>query len=325
MGTKTLEKKQLNFGHLLKGDLSTLITLALMIIFFSCMSPYFLTVRNFMSIGSYESIQGTMAAGLTVCMLFGGMDVSQFSVAGLCGMILGILWESGINEYLVILIVIACGAALGAFNAFLICNLKISPMIATMGMQFVLRGFCYLSTNGSYVYLKSDVFDYIGNGKLFGVVPFCLIIMAVVYVILWYVMKYTKFGRNVYACGGNQKAAQLAGINIYAMRYYAHMISSACAAMGGIIMTCQNTASMCNAGEGSDMDCVAAVTLGGLALAGGKGKMTGTLIGITILSVLFNGMTMMNVPVYWQKVLRGFILLLAVFVDSLRNGLLKKD
>ena len=194
-----------------------------------------------------------------------------------------------------------------------------------MGMQFVLRGFCYIATNGAYVYLKSPVFDFIGNGKLFGAIPFCLIIMAVIYLILWYVMKYTKFGRNVYACGGNHKAAQLAGINVSFMRYKAHMISSLCAAIGGIIMTCQNTASMCNAGEGSDMDCIAAVTLGGLALAGGKGKMVGTLIGITILSVLFNGMTMLNVQVYWQKVMRGGILLLAVFVDSVRSGALKRD
>lgn len=266
---QTLQKKKLNFSELLKGDISTLITLILMVILFSCLNPYFFTVRNIMSIGSYESIQGTMAAGLTVCMLFGGMDVSQFSVAGLAGMFLGILYDAGCNDYVTLLLVMLLGVALGAVNAFLICNLKISPMIATMGMQFVLRGFCYIATNGAYVYLKSPVFDFIGNGKLFGAIPFCLIIMAVIYLLLWYVMKYTKFGRNVYACGGNHKAAQLAGINVSFMRYKAHMISSLCAAIGGIIMTCQNTASMCNAGEGSDMDCIAAVTLGGLALAGG--------------------------------------------------------
>lgn len=322
---ETLQKRKFSVVDFLKGDISTLITLILMIVLFSVLNPYFFTVRNLMSIGSYESIQGTMAAGLTVCMLFGGMDVSQFSMAGLSGMLLGILYNAGCNDFVTLLLCMALGVVVGAINAFLICNLKISPMIATMGMQFILRGFCYISTGGTYVYLHSPVFDFIGNGKIFGVVPFCLIIMAVIYVILWYVMKYTKFGRNVYACGGNQKAAQLAGINVYVMRYKAHMISSLCAAIGGIIMTCQNTASMCNAGEGSDMDCIAAVTLGGLALAGGKGKITGTLIGITILSVLFNGMTMLNVQVYWQRVMRGGILLLAVFIDSLRNGLLKKD
>ncbi len=324
---KRLERKNSPLGAVqtfLRGDVSTLFALFGMIALFGILSPYFLTVKNIMSIGSYASIQGIMAAGLTCCMLLGGMDVSQFSLAGLCGMFMGLMYEAGMNEWLIIPLTLIIGILAGCINATIVEKLKISVMIATMGMQFVIRGFCYIITGGAYVYIKSDMFNFIGSGKLFGVFPFCLLVMIIVYIVIWYALKYTKFGRNLYACGGNLRAASLAGINTTAMRYKAHMISSFCAAIGGIIMTSQQTAAMCNAGEGNDMDCIAAVILGGLGLAGGKGKVTGTLIGVLIICVLFNGMTMLNVQVYWQKVLKGVVLLLAVFIDSLRSGLLKK-
>lgn len=309
---------------LFQADISILAALILLCIMFGIASPYFFTVTNIMSIGTYASIIGTMAAGLTVAMLLGGMDVSQYALAAFCGMVLGYLYEKGVNSFLIILIVLASGIICGLLNAFVITKMKISPIIATMGTQFVFRGFSYLITNGAYIRLKDPVFSYIGSGKLFGFFPFCLVIMILTYLTIWYMLKYTRFGRHVYAVGGNIKAASLAGIDTDSVRFKAYMIAAVTAAIGGIITASQSAAAMCNAGEGNDMDGIAAVILGGLGLAGGKGKVTGTLIGVLIICVLLNGMTLLNVQAYWQKVIKGLVLIFAVFIDSLRNGLLKK-
>ncbi len=149
---KFTERKKSPLGAVqtfFKGDVSTLLALFGMIALFGVLSPYFLTVKNMMSIGSYASIQGTMAAGLTCCMLLGGMDVSQFSLAGLCGMFMGLMYEAGVNEWLIIPMTLLVGVLVGCINATIVAKLKISPMIATMGMQFVVRGFCYIITGGS--------------------------------------------------------------------------------------------------------------------------------------------------------------------------------
>ena len=300
------------FRKLMKSDISTVIALAILVIVFSIASPYFLNFRNLMNIGIYASIMGTMAAGLTVAMLLGGLDVSQYALSAFCGMILGMLYEAGVNPYLTMLIVILVGVVGGCINAFIITKMHVNPIIATMGMQFVFRGGAYLLTNGA---------SFIGSGRVLGV-PFCLIIMAVTYVVIWYILKYTTYGRKVFAVGGNPRVAQLAGINTAKVRFISHIIAAITAAIGGIITVSQTAAAMPKHGEGNDMDGIAAVILGGIAMSGGKGKVTGTLFGILILSVLFNGMTLLNVQAYWQQVIKGGVLIFAVYVDCLRgNGM----
>ena len=309
-----------NLRKLMKGNISTVIALIILCLIFGFASPYFFTFTNIMNIGTYASIMGTMASGLTVAMLLGGLDVSQYALSAFCGMILGILYENGWNPYLTMLVVILVGAVGGCLNAFIITKMHVNPIICTMGTQFVFRGGAYLLTDGRYIRINNPVYTYIGSGKILGI-PFCLIVMAVIYVVIWYVLKYTTYGRQVFATGGNPKVAQLAGIDTAKIRFISHILAAITAALGGIITVSQTAAAMAKHGAGNDMDGIAAVILGGSSV-GGKGQVTGTLFGILLLSVLVNGMTLLNVQAYWQQVIKGAVLIFAVYIDSLRgNGL----
>lgn len=304
------------------GEVSALIMLAILWIIFAVGSKYFLTFSNIMNIGSYMSIMGTMAAGLTVAMLLAGLDVSQYSLAALGGMILGLCFENGIHPVLSILIVIVCGVLGGSFNAFIITVMKVNPIICTMGTSFIFRGAAYLLTNGRYIRLDDDIYYFIGNGRIAGV-PLCLIIMLLTYLVIWYVLKYTEFGRSVFAVGGNMQVAALAGINTSRVRFKCHILAGVTAVMGGIITVTQASSCMPNQGYGNDMNGISAVILGGISLAGGRGNVWGTLIGVAILSTLVNGMTLLEVQTYWQQVVQGLVLVFAVFIDSLRTA--KRD
>ena len=320
-GGKEQTGLQNTLRKLMKGNISTVIALIVLCLIFGVASPYFFTFTNVMNIGSYASIMGTMASGLTVAMLLGGLDVSQYALSAFCGMIMGMLYEKGVNPYLTMLLVILVGALGGCLNAFIITKMHVNPIICTMGTQFIFRGGAYLLTDGRYIRITGEpVYSFIGSGKILGI-PFCLIVMAVIYVVIWYVLKYTTYGRQVFAVGGNPKVAQLAGIDTAKIRFISHILAAITAALGGIITVSQTAAAMAKHGAGNDMDGIAAVILGGSGV-GGKGQVTGTLFGILLLSVLVNGMTLLNVQAYWQQVIKGMVLIFAIFVDSLRgNGL----
>lgn len=320
-GGKEQTGLQKKLRKLMKGNISTVIALIVLCVIFGIASPYFFTFTNVMNIGSYASIMGTMASGLTVAMLLGGLDVSQYALSAFCGMIMGMLYEKGVNPYLTMLLVILVGALGGCLNAFIITKMHVNPIICTMGTQFIFRGGAYLLTDGRYIRITGEpVYSFIGSGKILGI-PFCLIVMAIIYVVIWYVLKYTTYGRQVFAVGGNPKVAQLAGIDTAKIRFISHILAAITAALGGIITVSQTAAAMAKHGAGNDMDGIAAVILGGSGV-GGKGQVTGTLFGILLLSVLVNGMTLLNVQAYWQQVIKGMVLIFAIFVDSLRgNGL----
>ena len=320
-GGKEQTGLQKTLRKLMKGNISTVIALIVLCVIFGIASPYFFTFTNVMNIGSYASIMGTMASGLTVAMLLGGLDVSQYALSAFCGMIMGMLYEKGVNPYLTMLLVILVGALGGCLNAFIITKMHVNPIICTMGTQFIFRGGAYLLTDGRYIRITGEpVYSFIGSGKILGI-PFCLIVMAIIYVVIWYVLKYTTYGRQVFAVGGNPKVAQLAGIDTAKIRFISHILAAITAALGGIITVSQTAAAMAKHGAGNDMDGIAAVILGGSGV-GGKGQVTGTLFGILLLSVLVNGMTLLNVQAYWQQVIKGMVLIFAIFVDSLRgNGL----
>lgn len=312
-----MEKVKKIFGNA-KGELSSFIMLAILWIIFAIGSEFFLTMRNIMNIGSYMSIMGTMAAGLTVAMLLGGLDVSQYSLAAMASMLFGMMYELGMSVPLVIILTLMVGVAGGAFNAFIITVMRVNPIICTMGTSFIFRGIAYLLTDGRYIRIDHPVYYFIGNGKILGV-PFCLIIMLLLYTFIWYLLKYTTYGRQVFAVGGNLQVAKLAGINTDRVRFLSHILAGITAVMGGIITVCQTSSAMASQGNGNDMNGISAVILGGISMSGGRGKVFGTLIGIAILATLVNGMTLLNIQSYWQQVVQGLVLVCAVFIDSLRN------
>ena len=307
------------------GSREALLTFVLLVlgIFITVLNPTFFSPVNIGQIFRNNALTMIMALGMLCVMLTAGIDISITSTLAFAGMSIGMLTKYNIvnNTFLLFLIAMVIGCFCGMLNGLIISKGKVAPIICTMGTQFIFRGGAYLLTDGRYIRITGEpVYSFIGSGKILGI-PFCLIVMAIIYVVIWYVLKYTTYGRQVFAVGGNPKVAQLAGIDTAKIRVISHILAAITAALGGIITVSQTAAAMAKHGAGNDMDGIAAVILGGSGV-GGKGQVTGTLFGILLLSVLVNGMTLLNVQAYWQQVIKGMVLIFAVFVDSLRgNGL----
>lgn len=284
----------------------------------ACASPYFLMGRNIKNILSYVSIAGVMSAGLTVVMLMGCMDLSQYSVMAMIGMFIGKMCQAGMNPLLVILIAIIMGACMGCINGFMVTKMHIVPIIATIGMQLIARSVAYLSTNGIYIMVDNPIFYSIGYEEIAGL-PYTVWMLLIVNFVLSFVLSNTSFGRKVYAVGGNAQACALSGISVDKMKTAGYIISGITAGIAAVICTAQVSASYPTAGSGQEMDCSAAVYLGGLAVGGGKGSIVGTFIGVTLIAVLLNGMTLLSINAYYQVLFKGLVLILAVYIDQVRQ------
>ncbi|MGN0185943.1 MAG: ABC transporter permease [Aristaeellaceae bacterium] len=315
-------KKRFNWKHIYK-QYGTQITMAAVLIVLcialTIASPFFLKKSNILNIFVSFSVSGTMAAGLTVVMLMGCMDLSQYAVMALVGMVVALSLQAGLNAWLAILLGVVLGTGIGAINAFIVTKMHIVPMIATISTQLMCRAGAYLVNNGQYVRVTDKLFDTIGFGRLFGV-NYLVYIVLIVFLIIGYVLKNTTFGRKVYAVGGNPVASELSGINVNRLKFMGFMISGATAGLAATLITAQVAAAMPTAGTGSEMDGIAAVFLGGVAFDGGKGRVGGTLIGVLLLTVLANGMTLLNIPPYYQQFTKGAVLLLSVYMDAVRTN-----
>ena len=292
---------------------------------FAILSPYFLSVRNFLNIGMFTSIIGVMAAGVTVAMLLGAIDISQWSVAAISGLTAASMLKDGQSLILILVVCLLIGLACGAVNGLLVAIFKIPAIIATIGTMLIFRGIAYLSVNGLTIMVDNKPFEAIGTGRIFDVIPISMVIVVAVLLIIYYILNFTSFGRKVYAVGGNVNASYLAGINVQAVTFGAMVICAVCAAFSGLMVTAQVGAAIPSTGEGSEMDVLAAVILGGISLSGGKGRISGTVIGILILATIQNGLTMLSVPSFFQMIIRGLVLILAVLMDVVRSGALKKQ
>lgn len=300
-------------------EITMAIVLLVLCIGLSFASPYFLKLSNIINIGVSFSVSGTMAAGLTVVMIMGCMDISQYSVMALVGMITAMSLEAGLNGWLAILLAITLGALVGVINAFIVTKMKVTPMIATISTQLMCRAGAYLVNNGAYCRVTNHLFDRIGFGRLFGI-NYLVYIVLFVFIIISYILNNTTFGRKVYAVGGNETASQLSGINVVSLKYLGFIISGATSGLAAVLLTAQVAAAMPTAGSGSEMDGIAAVFLGGVAFNGGKGRAVGTFIGVLLLTVLANGMTLLNIQPYYQQFTKGAVLLLSVYMDCVRTN-----
>ncbi|HAF61548.1 MAG TPA: ribose ABC transporter permease [Anaerolineaceae bacterium] len=284
----------------------------------SRLTPYFFTFANFKNISVYIAANGIMAAGLTVVLLMGGIDLSQMALMALSGMCVAIGYENGASGLTLILIAILAGLLGGLFNAFLITKLRIMPFIATLGSQLVFRALAFISTSGRYVTIKDPLIKFVGFGSVLGL-PTLLLIMLVVYIIVWFVLKYTQYGRNVYSVGSSAPASFLSGVNIQKERIISYVICGACSGLASILYIAQGSVALNNAGTGNELDIIAGVILGGLSMSGGKGSVVNTLLGILLMAVIANGMSLLSVSSYYQMLLRGVILLAAIFLDTIRG------
>lgn len=284
---------------------------------FSILSPYFLQGPNLMAIGSNMSVIGLMAVAGTPLIIAGGLDLSVAAIAGLCGVVVSTLFGAGVDIWLACLITIAMAAGLGTINGILVTRLKLNPLIVTLGTMSIFGGGALVLTNGLSRPLMIDGFNWVGSGRFLGIpVPF--ILLAILAVMTWWVMAKTRFGREIYAAGGNAAASRLMGINVERVQIVLYVFSAIVGAVAGIVLGAMLGAAAPNAAGQHLLTVIAAIILGGTSLFGGRGSVWGTLLAVLILGTLNNGLTLLNVSSFWQEVTRGIVLIAAVAVDQLR-------
>jgi ribose transport system permease protein len=285
---------------------------------FSVLSPYFLSLRNMLSIGSNVAFMGLMAATGTPLIIAGGLDLSVAAVAGLSGVMISLLHAGGLGIWPAVVVAMLLAGVIGLGNGLLVTRLKLNPLIVTLGMMSVVSGVSLVLTGGLTRPMMVPGFNWVGSGRAFGV-PVPLILMLVTFALLWVVLTRTKFGRFVYASGGNPEAARLIGVPVDRVVMILYVISALSGALSGTVLAAMLGAAAPNAASQHLLTVIAAIILGGTSLYGGRGSVWGTLLAVLILGTLANGLTLLDVSSFWQDVTRGIVLVLAVSLDRVRT------
>ncbi|MER8387024.1 ribose ABC transporter permease [Mesorhizobium sp. M1380] len=292
--------------------------LMMLVILMSTIAPNFNRVDNLLNIARAISVNAVLAAGMTLVILTGGIDLSVGSIVAVSGVVSVIAAIAGVPAPAAISIGVAAGAACGLINGALTAYLSLAPFIVTLGTMTFLRGLAYTITEGQPIVSSSLNFKAIGNGYLWGV-PMPVLVMAIVYLIVWFILERTRYGRHVYAVGGNAEAAKLAGVRVKRVITSVYVLAGGCAGLAGVIFAARVISAQPTAGTGYELDAIAAVVLGGTSLAGGRGRIVGTLIGSVILGVLGTGLILLNVPFFTQLLIKGVVIIVAVAIDSLKQ------
>jgi ribose/xylose/arabinose/galactoside ABC-type transport system permease subunit len=316
---KKAEKEAFNI-KVFVAKYGVIIGLVLIVTFFTIMKAKFLTVDNMLNMLRQTSINGFLAIGMTFVVLTGGIDLSVGSIVGASGMFaaLAARTETGMPWYLAVLTGLAVGLFLGLINGIITAYLKVPAFIATLGMLSIARGVTFMASDAKPVPGLSPQFLKIGGGSL-GIIPIPIIILAFVLVICYLVLYKTRYGRYVFATGGNPVSARVSGINVKLILCSVYMISGILAGLAGVILTSRVTSGLAAGGDGYEVDAIAAAVIGGNSLSGGRGRLWGTIIGFLIMGVMNNGLDMMAVSSYWQLIIKGMIIIGAVMLDSLNE------
>jgi ribose transport system permease protein len=292
--------------------------LVVLIVVMTIVAPNFASFDNAMNVLRAISINAILAAGMTLVILTGGIDLSVGSILAVSGCVGVLLHVAGLPAVVAVLGGVTAGAVAGAVSGAFSAWLAMPPFIVTLGAMTYLRGIAYSSTGGSSVIATDLSFGGLGNSYIW-YFPTPVVIMAIVYLVIWFVLERTTFGRHIYAVGGNPEAARLAGINVKRVLVWVYTICGATAGLGGIIFAARVMSGQPNGGQGYELNAIAAVVIGGTALAGGRGKIIGTLIGALIMGVLNNGLVLTNVPYFTQLIVQGGVVIFAVALDSVRR------
>lgn len=295
-----------------------ILILILMITFFSIFAEKFFSFYNIISMMNNLSFIGIVALPLTIVMITGELDFSIGGVIGLTSSLCAFLYDSGLNIWLVIILGLLCGLVVGAFNGFFVSVVKVNSLILTLGTMYITRGIAFTMTKSRSILIIDPVFNFIGQAKIY-YIPFPLIIFVIVSIILIIIMKYSKFGRSVYATGSNLRATYLSGINVYRVKFISFILCATSAALAGIILASMSQVGMPQHGLGLELPIISAVVLGGTALAGGKGQVSATILGVLIISILYTGLAMMNILYYRIQIAQGLVLILVVSAYAYRR------
>ena len=312
------------------------IALVVLTIIFAVVSPEFLTAGNLSILVKHVAINAILAIGMTFVILSGGIDLSVGAIVGLCGIVAGALLSQGLvlerfgivvypHTWLVVAVALAVGMMVGAVNGLLVARLRVAPFIATLGALYVARGAAMLTSGGATFPnlagspdLGNTGFPLLGTANPLGV-PLAVWLMAVLALAALFTAGYTPFGRQVYAVGGNERAALLAGVRVARVKLFVYVISGFCSALVGLVIAAQLGAAHPATGGTFELNAIAAVVLGGTSLMGGRGTIAGTLIGAFVIGVLADGLVLLGVSEFWQMVVKGLVIVLAVVLDQFQR------
>ena len=311
------------------------IALFLVTIVFSVIVPNFLEAANIQIMAKHVALNAILGVGMTFVILTGGIDLSVGSLVGLTAMIAGLLINEGLrlpmlgviaypHTWLICAIALIVGTLMGSITGFIITRFNVAPFIATLGMLYVARGFAMLLNNG-YTFpnlvgrpeLGNTGFPQLGAGEFLHI-NYSIWIMLIFMVVALFVSKRTPFGRHVFAIGGNERAAELSGVKVNRTKVLVYMISGFCAATVGLIIASQLVAAHPATGTDFELNAIAAVVLGGTSLSGGRGGVGGTLIGAFVIGILSDGLVMLGVSSFWQMVIKGLVIVVAVIIDQMQ-------
>ncbi|MGG2200860.1 ABC transporter permease [Paenibacillus validus] len=301
------------------GRYGMLLILIGLVILMSLLSPTFFTSGNILNIIRQMSVVGIVAIGVTMIIITTGIDLSSGSVIALTSVVVASMSHPGSFPLaLALLVGLAIGAGTGLISGTIIAKGRIAPFIVTLGMMTAARGAALLFTGGKPIGNLSDSFKFIGQGSVLGI-PMPIIIFFIVALVSYIILNRTKFGKYIYAIGGNEQAAVIAGVNVEKYKILIYGYAGLLSAIAGIILTSRIASGQPTAGMMYELDAIAAAVIGGTSLSGGIGTIGGTVIGALIIGVMNNGLDLLNVSSYWQQILKGVIITVAVFIDSKKN------
>lgn len=317
-----ITKKDTNRSRLI-ANFAIYFALLALIVFFSFTTDGFLSFNNFMNILRQVAVNGIAAAGMTFVILTGGIDISVGAIMGLSGIGAATLMVNGVHPVIAVLAMLVVGLIVGCFNGFFVSEIGLPPMIATLSTMSIMRGLAYIISGGLPVSRFPGSFKVLGQGYI-GPIPVPVVIMAVCFIGAWFVLEKTNFGRYVYGIGSNREASRLCGINVRGVMLSVYSICGMLSALAGVVLLSRVNSGQPLAGETYEMDIITAIVMGGVSSTGGEGRIVNVVVGLVFMGVLLNGMIMSNVPDYYQRVVKGCVLLLAISYDKISQKRAKK-
>ncbi|MGE7765360.1 ABC transporter permease [Peribacillus sp. NPDC096540] len=297
-----------------------LLALILLFIVITVLNPSFMEPNNILNLLRQTSINALIAFGMTFIILTGGIDLSVGSILALSSALMAGMMVSGLDPILAILVGVLLGTIMGVINGILVSKGKMAPFIVTLATMTIFRGLTLVYTDGKPItgIGDSELFQMLGRGYFLGL-PVPAVVMIIAFFILWFLLHKTSFGRKTYAIGGNEKASRISGIKVDRVKVAIYGLAGTMAAIAGAILTSRLNSAQPTAGQSYEMDAIAAVVLGGTSLSGGKGRLFGTLVGVLIIGTLNNGMNLLGVSSFYQQVVKGAVILIAVLLDRKKS------
>ena len=309
------ETKKFKMSFDLFRQMVLIIILIAICVVWAIMTPSFLTVSNITNVIRQVSYTAIAAVGMTMVIIIGEIDLSAGSLIAVAGLVATYVFKTTSSVILAIVAAMALSAVVGIINGVLVTKGKLPGFIATLAAMTILRGLAYIVTKGNPIAVSDKKFLAMGTGYV-GIIPIPVIIMVIVVLLGIFLTNNTRFGRYIYAVGGNIEASKWSGLNVDRVKILVFLILGLLTGLSGLIVAARLGSGQPSAGQNFEMDCITAAVVGGTSMAGGKGTILGTVVGALIIGVLSNGMTLLDVNTYWQQVIKGIIIVVAVLIDT---------